>query len=82
VKAELRFSENEDIENKLRFFVDISPLSSESYNRNSSNECAEELTNILSAAYENAEIIPDLEKLMVSPTVAWILCVDVTIVQV
>lgn len=82
VKAELNSVEKgEPITNCLKFFVDISANASPKFAGKGGNEMAEEMAKTLHATYDNDLALPDMKKLLLSPTNFWILYVDALILQ-
>ena len=82
VKAELTtIEQGEPMPGRLKFFVDISANASPKFAGRGGNEMAEELAKTLAIAFSNELALPDIGKLVLSPTHFWTLNVDALILQ-
>uniref|UniRef100_A0A2K6VSJ9 Ribosomal RNA-processing protein 42 n=1 Tax=Onchocerca volvulus TaxID=6282 RepID=A0A2K6VSJ9_ONCVO len=82
VKAELINMESVAVyRNRLNFFVDCSANATPLFVGRGGEEFADELSAALDAAYDNNYVLPDLKKLILSPTHAWKLFVDIVLLQ-
>uniref|UniRef100_A0A915Q171 Ribosomal RNA-processing protein 42 n=1 Tax=Setaria digitata TaxID=48799 RepID=A0A915Q171_9BILA len=82
VKAELANVENVDFyRNRLNFFVDCSANATPLFAGRGGEEFAGELSAALDAAYDNSYVLPDLKRLILSPTHVWKIFVDIVLLQ-
>ncbi|PAV79621.1 hypothetical protein WR25_17268 [Diploscapter pachys] len=82
VKCELQSVENSAaVQDRIRFSVDCSANATPQFEGKGGNEFADEIACALRTAYSNDYVVPDFEKLAVSPSHVWILHVDIVILQ-
>jgi exosome complex component RRP42 len=83
VKAELNSVEKGEqlVQNRIKFFVDISANASPKFAGRGGNELGEEMARTFHTAFDNDLVLPDMRKLVLAPTHCWLLHVDVLILQ-
>jgi exosome complex RNA-binding protein Rrp42 (RNase PH superfamily) len=71
----------EPIVNRFKFFIDISANASPKFAGRGGNEIAEEMAKALYTAYDHENAVPEMRKLILSPTHFWTIYVDALILQ-
>jgi len=84
VKADLTTEDSieESLPNRLNFFVDFSAIASPEFAGRGGNDLGEDLANVFYSAYDNDEVLLELnKKCIISPSHMWSIYVDVVVLK-
>jgi len=84
VKADLITEDSieESLRNRLNFFVDFSAIASPEFAGRGGNDLGEDLANVFYSAYDNDEVLPELNKnCIISPSHMWSIYVYVVVLK-
>jgi len=84
IKADLTTEDSieESLPNRLNFFIDFSAIASPEFAGRGGNDLGEDLANVFYAAYDNDEVLPELnKKCIISPSHMWSIYVDVVVLK-
>jgi len=84
IKADLTTEDSieESLPNRLNFFVDFSAVASPEFAGRGGNDLGEDLADVFYSAYDNDEVLPELnKKCIISPSHMWSIYVDVVVLK-